>query len=243
MEKSGILETLMPEVLENLSKAFGDHLESLVLYGSAATGDYRPGKSDINLLAVLSGAGTALLDRALPLVKSWRKKRLAVPLFLTEEEIRSSLDVFPLEFLTMRRHHVLVAGRDVLGGLAFRKEDVRSQCERDLRGKLILLRTGFLDSEGREKDLRNLMGESITAFLSLFQGLLFLKDLQIPPTKREILEKTAEALSLKGEVFSRCLDIREGKGLPAGENVREVFMGYMKEIEALCIRLDTLQCP
>jgi predicted nucleotidyltransferase len=243
MERSGIPETLMPEVLENLRKAFGDHLESLVLYGSAATGDYRPGKSDINLLAVLSGAGMALLERVLPLVKPWRKKHLAVPLFMSEEEIRSSLDVFPLEFLTMQRHHVLVAGRDVLGGLVFRKEDVRSQCERDLRGKLILLRAGFLDSEGRAKDLRDLIGASVNAFLSLFQGLLFLKDIEIPATKREVLEKTAEAFSLKGEVFSRCLDIREGKDGPAGENVREIFMSYMGEVEALCIRLDTLQCP
>lgn len=239
MDDKGIPEDLFRNEMEKLKNAFGEDLESLVLYGSAATGDYRPGRSDINFLVVLSRSGMVSLDKALPLAGSWRKRRVAVPLFMTEEEILSSLDVFPLEFLTMQRHHVLVAGRDILGGLAFRKEHVRSQCERDLRGKLVLLRAGFLDSGGKGKDLRNLMGNSINAFLFVFQGLLFLKGIEIPPTKREVLGKAEEAFSLKGDVFSQCLDIREGKSAPAGENARSLFASYLREIEALCIILDT----
>ena len=45
---------IFQEIITDYKKAFGDDLVSIVLYGSAAGQDYRPGKSDINFMIVLS---------------------------------------------------------------------------------------------------------------------------------------------------------------------------------------------
>ncbi|HNT56364.1 MAG TPA: hypothetical protein PKL99_00665 [Syntrophales bacterium] len=238
MTKTKTPESLFPEITAQMKNLFGDGLLSLALYGSAATPDYRPEKSDINFLAVLSDEGKKALGRVLPLVGPWKKKGMAVPLFMTEREIRASLDVFPLEFLTMQKHHVPVFGNDLLGSLDFRKDHVRLQCERDLRGKLLLLRSGFLDSLGKAGDLRRLIGASMTAFVSIFQGILFLRDRPIPDTRREIIAETARDLSLDGSIFFKCLEIREGTLRLSENETTEIFTRYLGAVEALAERMD-----
>jgi len=238
MTKTKTPESLFPEITAQMKNLFGDDLLSLALYGSAATPDYRPGKSDINFLAVLSDEGKKALARVLPFVGPWKKKGMAVPLLMTEREIRASLAVFPLEFLTMQRHHVPVFGNDILASLDFRKDHVRLQCERDLRGKLLLLRSGFLDSLGKAGDLRRLIGASMTAFVSIFQGILFLRDLAIPDTRREIIEETSRDLSLDGSIFFKCLEIREGTLRLSENETTEIFTRYLGAVEALAERMD-----
>jgi len=41
-------KTLFPDIVSDYQKIFGDDLTSIILYGSAAGPDFRPGKSDIN---------------------------------------------------------------------------------------------------------------------------------------------------------------------------------------------------
>ena len=43
----------LTELVSRLKEAAGKNLESVILYGSAARGDYKPGKSDLNVLCTL----------------------------------------------------------------------------------------------------------------------------------------------------------------------------------------------
>jgi len=64
---------------------------------------------------------------------------------LTKADIDSSLDTFPIEFLNIKRNYTVVFGEDILEGLAFEKEFIRMQCERELKGKLLLLRAEYVN--------------------------------------------------------------------------------------------------
>ena len=55
-------QEVFPDIVEGLTDLFGDDLVSIILYGSAASGDYVPGKSDINFMIVLSDAGIDRID-------------------------------------------------------------------------------------------------------------------------------------------------------------------------------------
>lgn len=55
---------------EDWLNAFGRDLVSLMLYGSAAGGSYVKGKSDINLLVVLTPEGMSRLEDAFAPVKN-----------------------------------------------------------------------------------------------------------------------------------------------------------------------------
>jgi len=232
-------QEVFPEVVEDLKTAYGDGLQSIILYGSGARGDYVPGKSDINFLVVLDEKAVDDLERAHPLIHKWKKRAVAVPLIMTKAFIGSSIDVYPVEFLNMKRHYQVVQGEDVLRDLEFDRKALRLQCERELKGKLMLLRTGFLETAGKADDLRRLMAVSITAFLSVFGALLLVRGREIPKERRDIVPDVAQAYGLDASPFLRCIDLREGKKDLSLGDLKTIFQSYMAEIEKLIKAVDT----
>lgn len=234
------LKDLLPEFVEDYRKLFGEDLVSVILFGSAAGEDFRPGKSDINVMIVLSEAGIDHLDRAFMAVEKWRKKKFAVPLFLTAAYVETSLDVFPIEYLDLRERHLLVHGKDVLEGLCFQPESVRLQCEREVKGKLLLLREAFMGSAGKGKALKQVIRQSIQAFVALFKALLFLKGEGLPREKRDVIRAACEAFDLDAALFEGLLDIKEDKAPRREEELKILYLDYLREVRKLSLKIDTL---
>jgi len=218
---------------------FGEDLMSILLFGSAAGGDYRPGRSDLNFLIVLTDDGIERLDKAFGAVGRWRKRKVAVPLFVTETYVQGSLDVFPIEYLDMQRRHICVYGRDILEDLSFEPEHVRLQCEREIKGKLLLLREGFLDTAGNGRRLKDLIAASLPAFVAIFEALLFLKGREIPATKRAVLESGCALLELDSGVFGELADVREEKSKPPKDRLPALFKAYMREVRKMALIADS----
>jgi len=223
----------------DVKAVFGDDLVGILLYGSAAGGDYRPGRSDLNFLIVLTRNGIDRLDEAFDVVRQWGKRRVAVPLFVTEPYVLGSLDVFPIEYLDMQRRHVCIYGRDILKGVVFDPEHVRLQCEREIKGKLLLLREGFLKTAGHGGKLKDLIAASLPAFGAIFEALLFLKGRDIPKTKRAVLQTGCAMLQLDAALFDDLADIREGKKSPSRDRLTTLFREYLREVQKLAMIADT----
>jgi len=234
-------EKIFPDITEDYRKIYGDALLSVILYGSAAGGDYRPGKSDLNFMIVLSEEAIDHLDKAIETVSKWWKRSVATPLFMTKAYISSSLDSYPLEFLNMQKGYVLVYGEDVLKEISFEPRHLRLQCEREIKGKLLLLRERFLETEGKPRRIKELTGESITAFVSIFRGLLYLKGVEIPSSRRKIVEALAREIPVDGNVFMSCLDMKEEKKKFASPEIRAIFMAYLVEVRRLWEFVDELE--
>ena len=231
---------IFPEIIDEYRNKFGDDLISIILYGSATGSDYRPGKSDINFMIVLSENGIESLEKAFKVVAKWQKRKVATPLFLTELYVETSLDVFPIEYLNFQRNHILVYGKDILKDLSFNAEFIRLQCEREIKGKLLLLREVFLETAGKGRALRDVIGQSIQTFLAIFDALLYLKEKEIPSEKREVIRATCETLDLDVSLFEKLLDIREQKIKPAESEIKPIFQDYLKEVRKLSKIVDTL---
>jgi hypothetical protein len=231
---------IFPEIIDDYKGLFGDELVSIILYGSGAGPDYRPGKSDINFMIVLSEEGIERLDKAFKVVQTWQKRKVAIPLFLTELYVESSLDVFPIEYLNFQRNHVLVYGKDILEELSFDRELVRLQCEREIKGKLLLLREAYMETSGKGKALRDVIGQSIQAFLAIFDALLFFKGKEIPKDRRDVVTLTCDTLDLGAGVFQKLLDIKEEVIKPEDTKTKSLFQDYLKEVRKLSKIVDTL---
>ncbi|HOO91141.1 MAG TPA: hypothetical protein PLA74_10005, partial [Syntrophales bacterium] len=202
--------------------------------------DYRPWKSDLNFLIVLSEKAIDRLDRAVETVSRWRRRGVATPLFMTRSYIASSLDSYPLEFLNMQKEHLLVYGEDILENIPFDPAHLRLQCEREIKGKLLLLRERFLETGGKTRKVQGLIGESITAFISIFGGLLCLKGVAIPSSRREVVEALARGFPIDARVFMRCLDVKEGTKKFTPSEIEDVFMTYLAEVRKLWGIVDEL---
>lgn len=221
-------------------KVFGKELVSLVIYGSAAGGYYIRGKSDINLLVVLTPAGLDKFTDVLDTVKSWRKRNVAIPLIMTKNFIEASLDSYPIEFLGMKNSHILIYGEDILAGLNVNPADLRLQVERELRSKLLLLRQSYLDVEAKPRHLRSLISRSLTAFMAIFNALLYFKQGKMQQGRREIIKEMGKAFTIDASVFIFCADIKEGRDNFSGKEVTDIFGKYLREVDNICKMVDQL---
>lgn len=232
---------IFEEFTNDYKGVYGNDLESIVLYGSGATTDYRPGRSDLNFLIILSENGIENLDKAFPVVKKWRKKKVGVPLFLTEDYLNSSLDVYPIEYLGFQRRHKVVYGKNIFEQLVFDRECLRLQCEREIKGKLLLLRHAYLESEGQGSGLKEVAVRSTPAFLAIFEGLLHLKNETVPVAKREVIRVGCKAFGLDSKVFEKLLAIREGQFRPDNRALRELFKQYLGTVRTLALLVDRME--
>jgi hypothetical protein len=140
----------------------------------------------------------------------------------------------------MKNKHILIYGENVLEPLKFKPEDLRLQIERELKGKLILLRNGYLEAGGSARQLRQLIARSITAFISIFNALLYLKHESAPHHRRDTIKEIAKIFAIDAGVFLSCADIKEGVDKLSGKDVEEVFKKYLQEVEKICNIVDAL---
>jgi predicted nucleotidyltransferase len=155
-----------------LEGVFDTDLVSVVLYGSAARGEYRPGVSDLNVLVLLREVTPAALRAAGELAQAWVAEGNAPPLMLSAEEWRRSTDVWAIEVADIRDAHLTLHGDDPFTGVVISPEDLRLQCERELKGKQIQLRERYLLIADKPDELGELLVRSFSTFLVLFRTVL-----------------------------------------------------------------------
>jgi hypothetical protein len=231
-------QEIFPELTDDYRKTFGGDLVSLILYGSGAAGHYVAGKSDINVLVIVTEAGLERLDQAIPAVGKWRKRAVAVPLFMTRAFVLSSVDAYPIEFLNMKIRHGVIFGEDVLDAVSINPVHLRLQIERELKGKMLHLREGFLAAEGKAKKIRELIKVSFNAILALFHAILYLKERAVPEDKRQAIAALADVYPLNAEVFTQCAEIKEGTDAYASGDIETIFKNYLQEINRLSDFID-----
>jgi len=239
MAEDSKIEKTWQSFAAEIHSLFGETVKTILVYGSAATSDYVPGKSDVNFLVVLTDEGMEQIERAQKHASKWIRKNWH-PLFLTREYIGRSLDSFPVEFLNMQAAYRLIRGEDVLKNLKIEKKDLRLQCERELKGKLLHLRQGFISSGGKAKHLRKLLLESMSAFIAIFRALLSIKDVPCPETRDEAAVKTGEVYGLNTSLFIMLLSLRTEPKRLKKDQLEKKTMELIREIDRLIKIVDDL---
>ncbi len=230
----------LDQLVERMKSAFGADLRSVVLYGSAAAGDFHPQHSDLNVLCVLHRLDVSQLESGNPVARWWVKKGHPAPLLLTEEEIRSSADVFPIEFYDIKMQHKLLYGDDLFATMVVPMERHRIQLEHELRSKLLRLREQYMASHHSQRELQQLLLASVSTFGTLFRHVLVVLGRPAPATKREVFEALAAAVGLDVSPFLALLDIRQtGRRLPLAEG-KSLFQKYLAQVERVIQEVDRL---
>ena len=234
------MERLLTQLVDRLKKAHGDRLKSVILYGSAASGDHHAKFSDLNVVCMLADVTPRELAESSAIVRWWREKGNPSPLLLTEEEGRDSTDCFPIEFHDIRERHRVLYGEDFATGLEIDKRFYRAQVEHDLRAKLLRLRqraAGVLEDANL---LRNLLAESVSTFCVLFRHALLLHGVEAEFGKREAIAQARERFGIDAEPFLKLLDLREEKIKPRDIEPVPLLADYMKQIQTVIDSVDRL---
>src|SRR5580704_1421996 len=163
------MEDKLQELVDRLKHAQRERLLSVILYGSAAAGEHNEHFSDLNVLCVLTRVSPAELADAEPIFKWWRAQGHPSPLLLSEEELRTSTDCFPIEFHDMQERRRVLFGPDPIKDLVIEKVFYRAQVEMELRTKLLRLRQKAGSVISDKQALLRLMIDSVPNFLVLYR--------------------------------------------------------------------------
>ncbi len=229
--------------IDDIKATHGRNLAAVILYGSAAAGDFVSRQSDYNLLIALNEITPKDLRNAHACMREWTKMGHPIPVYFTVSELQTAADVFPIEFHNMERARKVLYGTDVLANIAISDEFLRHQTEYELRSKLIRLRRQYIPASVSVEGLVILMTESLSSFASLFRAVLMLFGIEPPVTKHEIVALTAQQLKIDGVPFEKIFNIRENnfaKTLDETEANR-LFADYMREIENVIAAVDNLK--
>ncbi len=235
-----IPEKQIDEFVSKMRSAAGENLRSIILYGSAATGEFHPDFSNVNLLCVFKESSFSALSAVAPVVKWWADKKHHPPLVLTENELNRSTDVFSIELLDMQQRHRVLFGDDLLSGLQISMRFHRAQLEYELREKTVLLRQQILRFSDRERDLWELLLRSVSSFTTLFRHTLIALGVEAPTEKRQAIAALSTRIQFDPSAFAQLLDIRERKAERKQFDIKDVCARYLAAIQQISSAVDTM---
>jgi predicted nucleotidyltransferase len=232
------MEAKLTEFVNRLKAAIHDSLKTVVLYGSAVTGEFRAEHSDLNVLCVVDRADAALLENAHGVAEWWMRQGNLAPLIFTVDELRRSADVFAIELLDMKLHHRILYGTDFLDDFEVPLHLHRLQVERELRTAWLRLRQAILAAPLSNKVHVDIMLKSVSPFCALFRHALLALGHDMPATKRETVDAIASLTGGNPTAFQTVLDLREGKRKKSEIDVEVSLNAYLELVEVVTNEVD-----
>lgn len=227
--------------LRDLEKTFQRNLEAVILYGSAARGDFIEGRSNWNLLVVVCSLSVTVIRDAGKLQKKGEKHHIVPPLLMTLEELHQSCSVYPLELLLMKESHVLLEGRDPFPDLQLSLEHLGWHCEREIRSHVIQVRQRLIEGEGRPEAIQAIMILSITALLPFLRGILRVLNHSSQGTDMEVLERLPHTLQYHSPGLLDALKLKRGLRGPGALEWFKVYEQYLDALTELIARVQAIR--
>lgn len=224
--------------VKNLRDLYGESLISVVLYGSAASGEYEGRNSNINIAVILKDASLVSLSKMSKFIN--RREFSAIsPIFLTEDYMRRSTDVFPIEFIDMKENNVVLHGKDILKDLNIDIKNLRFQCEQELKSKIISLKKVYLRTTN-EAALKRLLFKSVTSGIHILRNLIRLKARKPAYVKEDALNEISEEFGVDLVALGRILDAKSKNRKLSYREADSLFVRFVETLEAITDKVDRL---
>ena len=222
------IQKLLQAYAKEAKGVFGAQLEGLLLYGSAVRGEFLPGRSNLNILLLVSSYDSAVLKQYSVLHRRWSKEQIVVPLFLTEEELHMLAAVFPLEFLEVQEQHRVLGGRDPFIGFHVKTDRLREAVVQGLASHVLRLRQRYVEGGGDDEATTILLPLSITSIVPLLRGVQRLLGRPLLSHSDAVISDVAEQLKLDLQGLLDAWLLKRGQISPGSHEVPRLFDRYLQ---------------
>jgi predicted nucleotidyltransferase len=233
-----IAEKDLTDLVTKLKDAAGSNLVSVILYGSAATGEFHAGHSDLNILCLMQSLGRDDLSKLHAASAWWVKKGHPAPLFFTLHELQHSADVFAIELLDIKAAHRILHGEDVVATLHVPMDLHRLHVERELRSNALRLRQHYVRHPADSRKTLELMTASISTFAALFRHALIALGEEPPSSRRGTMDRLGSVLGFDPAPFQTIFEIREGQKRERDIDVQSTFDAYLDRVSKVAEEMD-----
>src|SRR5918992_2861128 len=228
----------LDELVAQLRAAFGAELRSVVLYGSAASGEHIPKQSDYNVLVLVEALDVSRLDAVAAVVRAWSEAGNPPPFTLTLDEWRRSADIFPMEYADIQERHRVLHGPSPFDGVRVTPGDLRRQLESEAMGKLLHLRQGVLAAGGDGRRQLDLLEASKSTIMVLFRATVRLHGETPAPDTVELCRQIGHLAGLDVEPFIRVVRHARGEEKVKPGDARPLLTAYVRGVQQLVVHLD-----
>ena len=230
-------KNILQSFTQSLKDIYPEELLSVILYGSAVSGEFVDKQSNLNLLVVLKNTDLEVIKKSSKLI---HKFKMFNTLFLTEDYVANSTDIFPIEFLDMQENYFVLYGKDVLKDIQIDIRNLRFQCEQELKAKLLKLRQTYLLINNNTPALRSLLFMSFTSVLHILRNVLRIKGRKPPYLKHEVLKELASEFKIDIHVWEKILSAKNKKIKLTGREIEQSFISFVRELESIVTIVDKL---
>ncbi len=222
----------------DLGRALRDNVVAIVLFGDAVRGGRDARRRAHDILLLLEDAAPHRLRPIGPTIAQWVKSGEPPPLIFSRRGWHASSDVFPIEMEDMREAHRVLWGADPFAGVTTTAADLRRELEREIRGKLLQLRSEYAAAEADGKALGELLAASVGTFFVLFRAILRATGATPPAEPAALARATADAAGLDAGAFDWAVQRVTGGKPQALQAYDEIGARYVDAIEQLAEFVD-----
>jgi len=168
-------------------EALGDNLVSAFIHGDCLMEGFSALESPWTVSFILKSNSAQDLLPLQKLTSKAKHENIVFNHVFSRYEIKTSQDVFPLEFLHIKSKNVTLCGETPLADFYPNLAELRMECERELRGLLVHLRQFFLYL----KEYRNpheIYVRSTITLLPLLYGIYYLSTGNYPENHEQVYE-------------------------------------------------------
>ena len=226
-------QRLLKSYVKDVTKLYGNELEGILLYGSAVRGEFLSGRSNLNLLLVMSSYDLEVLKKYDSIHKRWSKEQVVVPLFLTADDLQSASFAFPLEYQDILECHRLLWGQDPFVGLKIDARYLAGEVLQALRGNLLRLRQRLVEGRSTEEAMTILLSLSITALLPALRGLQRLLGRPVLAHGDPLLKDLEVHLNVDLTGLRDALLLKRGHISPGQKEIPRLMDRYLESLTKL----------
>jgi len=226
-------QKLLHAYVKDVKTLFAERLEGVLLYGSAVRGEFLPGRSNLNLLLLVSSYDQALLKGYSAIHRRWSKEQIVAPLFLTETELHSSASIFPLEYLEIQEQHRVLGGRDPFVGFRIEVHRLSAEVQQGLMGAVLRLRQRYVEGNATDEAALILLPLSITSLLPLLRGVQRMQGRAVAYQSDAVIKDVAEQLKLDLQGLHDALLLKRGLITPGPKEIPRLFERYLHTVTEL----------
>jgi hypothetical protein len=210
--------------------------------GSAATADFLSESSDINLLVVFSELDLNDLQVVAPQAHTWWKRNRISPRFISHNNLLSMVRYFPIDFWTMQRSRVVLAGQDVMQEIEVRKEDLIWQLRHEIKGLRTRVKQQFWRTWNHRRFAQANLLASFSTLIHLLTVTLYLKGIDVPDRLEGVLERARGALGIQSDFGQAMLLVKQGQVAVRRADIfrrYESLLDFIRELDEITEAIET----
>jgi hypothetical protein len=238
-----MMDAELATLVKDLEQAAGANLLSVILYGSAASGEFQAKHSDLNVLCLFDRLDAGVLSGISATTRAWTQKGHPAPLVFAARELVRAADIFAIELVDIKASHQVLHGADLVASIEVPMALHHLQVERELRQNLVRLREHYLARPKPREAVLELMTSSISSFTTLFRHAAIALGMPLAEPekrlrKRAVVDHLAAALKFDARPFHAILDVREGKLARREIDVDATFREYLAGVDRVVDEVD-----